>query len=218
MKRILALAIGASLTLASCSKNRIKGEGSIVSETRSIGTITQVNLNGSEELEIVPSKENKIVVSGYQNLVPVYKTNVSGSTLNLEFERKYYNVRNNNIKVTLYTTSLNKIELNGSGNINIKDSLKTDNLKVEINGSGNVYSYPNYFQNLSLDINGSGNINMRQATGKYVRAEVSGSGDIEITVEEKLDAHISGSGQIKYWGNPSTVNTDISGSGKVRKQ
>jgi hypothetical protein len=218
MKRLSVIVLSASIAFASCSKERIKGEGSVVTETRSINAITRVNLNGGEELEIVPSKENKVVVSGYQNLVPVYRTNVSGSTLNLEFERKYYNVRNNNIKVTLYTQSLNNIEVNGSGNINIKDSLKTDNLKVEINGSGNVYSYPNYFQNLTLDINGSGNINMRQATGKYVRAEVSGSGDIEITVEEKLDAQISGSGQIKYWGNPSTVLTDISGSGKVRKQ
>ncbi|OSZ79224.1 hypothetical protein CAP35_13490 [Chitinophagaceae bacterium IBVUCB1] len=218
MKRIITLAIGAAIAFTSCTKERIKGEGSIVEETRSISGISNVNLNGSEALEIVPSKENKVVVSGYQNLVPVYKTNVSGSTLNLEFERKYYNVRNNNIKVTLYTTSLNKIELNGSGSINIKDSLKTESLTVEINGSGSVYSYPNYFQNLALEINGSGNLNMRQATGKYVHAKIAGSGNIEVTVQEKLDANISGSGDIKYWGNPSTVNTDVSGSGRIRKQ
>ncbi|MBL7682659.1 MAG: DUF2807 domain-containing protein [Flavipsychrobacter sp.] len=218
MKKLAAVAFLATIAFTSCSKHRIKGEGSIVSETRSLPAVTTVNLNGSEDLEVIPSKENKIVVSGYQNLVPVFKTNTSGNTLNLEFQDKYFNIRNNNIKLTLYTTDVNNIKLNGSGNITIKDSLKTNSLDVNINGSGNVYMYNNYIENLALRINGSGNINARQATGKYVYAKISGSGDMEITVQEKLDAHISGSGTIKYWGSPSSVNTDISGSGKVRKQ
>ena len=218
MKNLFVFAALSVLTFTSCSKHRLKGEGSIVSETRSVSGFSNISLNGSEDVEIIPSKENKVIVSGYQNLVPSYKTKVSGSTLNLEFERNYYNVRNNNIKVTIYTTGISKIEMNGSGNISLRDSLKTDRLRMEINGSGNIYTYNNYIENVELDVNGSGNINARNTTGRYVYAEISGSGDIEITAQEKLEAKISGSGEIKYWGNPSTVNTDVSGSGRVRKQ
>jgi len=218
MKKVFAIAALSIIAFSSCSKHRIKGEGSIISETRNTSGFSTVKLNGSEDVEIIPSKESKIIVSGYQNLVPVFKTNVSGSTLNLEFENNYFNVRNNNIKVTVYTTGISKIDINGSGNITLRDSLKTDRLRMEINGSGNIYTYNNYIENVELDINGSGNINARNTTGKYVYAEISGSGDAEITVQEKLDVKINGSGSVKYWGNPGTVNTDISGSGKVRKQ
>ncbi len=218
MKNLFVFAALSVLTFTSCSKHRLKGEGSIVSETRSVSGFSNISLNGSEEVEIIPSKENKVVVTGYQNLVPSYKTKVSGSTLNLEFEKNYWNVRNNNIKVTIYTTGISKMEMNGSGNISLRDSLKTDRLRMEINGSGNIYTYNNYVENVEMDINGSGNINARNLTGRYVYAEISGSGDAEITVQEKLDVKINGSGSVKYWGNPSSVNTDINGSGKVRKQ
>lgn len=218
MKKVFAIAALSIIAFSSCSKHRIKGEGSIVSETRSVSGFSGISLNGSEDVEVIPSNENKVIVSGYQNLVPVFKTKVSGSTLNLEFEHNYFNVRNNNIKVTVYTTGISKLDINGSGNITLRDSLKTDRLRMEINGSGNIYTYNNYIENVELDINGSGNINARNTTGRYVYAEISGSGDAEITVKEKLDVKISGSGEIKYWGNPSSVNTDISGSGKVRKQ
>lgn len=218
MKKVFAIAALSIIAFSSCSKHRIKGEGSIVSETRSVSGFSGISLNGSEDVEVIPSNENKVIVSGYQNLVPVFKTKVSGSTLNLEFEHSYFNVRNNNIKVTVYTNGISKLDINGSGNITLRDSLKTDRLRMEINGSGNIYTYNNYIENVELDINGSGNINARNTTGRYVYAEVSGSGDAEITVKEKLDVKISGSGEIKYWGNPSSVNTDISGSGKVRKQ
>lgn len=218
MKKIFAIAALSIIAFSSCSKHRIKGEGSIVSETRSVSGFSSISLNGSEDVEIIPSNENKVIVSGYQNLVPVFKTKVSGSTLNLEFENNYFNVRNNNIKVTVYTNGITKLDINGSGNMTLRDSLKTDRLKMEINGSGNINARNNYIENVELDINGSGNINARNTTGKYVYVDISGSGDAEITAKEKLDVKINGSGSVKYWGNPSTVNTDISGSGKVTKQ
>lgn len=217
MKKALSIGTFAIISLASCSKYKIKGEGSVISETRYLSAISSVNLNGSEDLEIIPSSENKIIVTGYQNLVPEFETNVSGSTLNLEFDDKFFNVRNNNIKLTLYTTNMSRLDINGSGNATIKDSLKSDNLYISVNGSGNVYAYANYMENITVSVNGSGNINARQATGQNVNARISGSGNIEISVLEKLDAKISGSGEINYWGNPSVVNADISGSGKIRK-
>ncbi len=54
-----------------------------------------------------------------------------------------------------------------------------------------------------------------EATQCAVR--ISGSGNVEINVKDELDATISGSGSVSYKGSPSKVNSNASGSGKVRK-
>lgn len=218
MKRVIFLSIVLStIVFTSCSKMRLKGEGSILSETRTLEAFTEIEANGSTDVEVIPSSTNSVVVTGYQNLVPVYETKVKGGKLVLEYKRGYINVRNNNIKVTVYTASLNKAYLNGSGNIAFRDSLTSGSISAEINGSGNMNFGASVFQTAKYKINGSGNINARAAVAENVTAEISGSGDMDITATKSLDAEISGSGTIDYWGNPTVLETDISGSGKVRK-
>jgi hypothetical protein len=218
MKRIIFLSLVLStIAFASCSKLRLKGEGSILSETRQLETFTGIEANGSTDVEVVPSSSNSVVITGYQNLIPVYETKVKGGKLVLEYKRGYINVRNNNIKVIVYTTSMNSAYLNGSGNITFRDSLTSRSMSVEINGSGDMSFGANAFQTAKYKINGSGNINARAAVAENVTAEISGSGDMDITVTQSLKAEISGSGTIDYWGNPAILEKDISGSGKVRK-
>lgn len=217
MKKLLSIAVLSTVLLSSCYKTRLKGEGSIVEDSRNVSSFYTLQSDGSTDVQIYASKTNKVVVSGYQNLVPVFETNVSGDKLTLKFKEKYINVRNNNIKVTVYTTNLNMVRINGSGNITIGDSLASKTMQAEINGSGNMYFGKNLFNEMDLHVNGSGNINAYQAAGKTVTANISGSGNIKTTVLETLNAKISGSGDIEYSGNPTSVNINTSGSGKVRK-
>ena len=46
---------------------------------------------------------------------------------------------------------------------------------------------------------------------------ISGSGNATVTVSDRLDAQLSGSGQLTYYGNPPQVTQDVSGSGRVTK-
>ncbi len=218
MKRIIFLSIVLStMVFASCSKTRLKGEGSILSETRQLESFTRVEANGSTDVEIIPSSTNSVIVTGYQNLIPAYDTKVQGGKLILEFKQGYINVRNNNIKVTVYTNSLNSAYLNGSGTMVFRDSVRSNSMNVEINGSGKIRFGANAYVNASYNINGSGEIDARAAMAENVIADISGSGDIDLSVSRSLKAEISGSGTIDYWGSPSVVETDIDGSGKVRK-
>src|ERR1043165_311764 len=108
-----------SLTLISCHKHALRGGGSTGSETRELASFTNVEANGSTDIEIYPSTSNRVVITGYENLIPAYETDVRGNTLHLEFKREYYNVMNNNIKITLYTTDMNAVSVNGSGKVYI---------------------------------------------------------------------------------------------------
>lgn len=203
---------------SSCRKGSLKGEGSIVSETRTLASFTEFESSGDFDIEVYPGDENKAVVSGYQNLVPAFETRVSNGKLKLQFERKYINVRNNNIRVTLYVKQLNNAALNGSGNILLHPGIVSDDLTAEINGSGDINIETNTFERAYYKINGSGKINARPCTVQHATTRISGSGDINLTAEQSLRVKISGSGSVNYWGSPEVVETDIDGSGKVNKR
>ncbi len=218
MKRILLLSIlFSTVAFTSCTKHRLRGEGATISDTRYVSNFTKIIADGSTAIEIRPSNENRVVVTGYESLVPAYETETHEGVLRLQFKDKYINIKNNNLRVTVYSKDVNTVKMNGSGSVSIDDDMKSSYMEAEINGSGSVTIGNNHFDKMKLKINGSGDIESRRGVGEDVEAIISGSGDINITVENTLYAKISGSGTVYYWGNPS-VSTDISGSGKVRKQ
>lgn len=218
MKKILfATVVLSSMLFASCYKSRLKGEGNIISETRTLSSFTEVVADGDVDVVIHPSTENKVVLTAYQNLIPAFKTDVNGSKLKLKYKNEYINIRNNNMKIDLYVTNINDASLNGSGKIVLQSSLPTRELGVDINGSGDITVMNNDLYSLRCNINGSGNINARNAITDHASVKISGSGDISVTVRKALDVHISGSGTVNYWGDSASVSTDISGSGKVHK-
>jgi hypothetical protein len=220
MKQAATVILMASsiMLFSSCYKNSIKGEGTVTSDTRSVPSFSSVAANGDVDVEIHASETDKVIVTGYQNLVPVYKTKVRDGRLTLEFEDQYWNVRNNNIKVDVYTRDVDGVIMNGSGDIYVGADAAAENMNAEINGSGNITISTNNCHEMNLKVNGSGDINARSAHAENSDVRISGSGDIKLTVHSYLDAHITGSGNIDYWGNPERVDTEISGSGKIRKQ
>ena len=203
------------LSLASCSKNRLNGSGDTITETRDVSSFTRIEASGSEEVEVLWASERRVEVSGYRNLVNEYKTNVSGGTLRLRYDSDTWNVRNNNLRVRVYTPSLEELHASGSGNVTVIANGALGLREAEVTGSGNVSISQPAVNALQLRVTGSGELNARDASAKDVEAETTGSGSIETTATEELDAKITGSGNIDYWGSPR-VNTRITGSGEVR--
>ncbi len=212
---VLAISI---ISTSSCRKHVLKGSGSIVSETRVISDFDEIIANGSIDLEVRPANYNEVRITGYQNLVPAFKTSVSNRRLYLEYDDEYVNVRHDNIKLTVYTTDMTVLTLNGSGDVAFPNGANTTYLELKVNGSGNIrYNGGDTLNTLKIEVNGSGNVYTRDADARNAYTDISGSGNIGLTVHEMLDARITGSGEIDYWGNPPVVKVDVSGSGRVRK-
>ena len=211
--------LGCSLILlSSCNKETIKGGGAIISENRTVPAFTEIQINGDGEATVVYGLTQEVTVTGYENLLPVYETKMLGSVLQLQFKPNNYRIRNNNIKVRITVPSLSNLRINGSGNISAANFANGNTLTTYINGSGNIVVKDSKYINASYIINGSGEITATTTEAKQAAAEIHGSGNIRLKVANKLDANISGSGTIDYWGNPTTVNTQVSGSGKINKQ
>jgi len=103
----------------------------------------------------------------------------------------------------------------GSGDIN--GTLDAYDLEVDIDGSGEV-RLEGSAHDAELDVTGSGRIRASDMDIDNCYASITGSGDIYVFVYDLLDVIISGSGRLYYEGNPTELNTDIYGSGKVVKR
>ncbi|WP_420316595.1 head GIN domain-containing protein [Ekhidna sp.] len=140
-------------------------------------------------------------------------------------------------EVTVFVT-MNEIEalsVSGSGTIESDGRLNTDNVRISVSGSGDldldldaeeidlrISGSGSIKLNGSADeaeakISGSGRVKAEDMTVKFFQARISGSGSCYITASEEIDASISGSGSVYYSGEPKRINSNSSGSGKVRK-
>lgn len=125
-------------------------------------------------------------------------------------------------------------DVSGSGNLTVKGKSKSFN--SDVSGSGRVLMDMEVDGLANFGISGSGKI---EASGKAERVKtsisgsgkvlgenfqtnvctirISGSGNVNIAVKDELDASISGSGSVRYKGDPAKVNSHASGSGRVSK-
>lgn len=105
--------------------------------------------------------------------------------------------------------------INSSGSCRIELSLRARQLELKSSGSGDL-SLGGSAQDARLSVSGSASIKGRDLYLEAASVESSGSSGIELSVSESLEARISGSGRVRYWGEPQ-VERRISGSGRVEK-
>jgi len=70
-------------------------------------------------------------------------------------------------------------------------------------------------EKLNINLSGAASLDMKGLVAKNVKIKLSGAGKAKINVLSSLDANISGIGSIEYYGNPETVNRNVSGLGKI---
>lgn len=106
-------------------------------------------------------------------------------------------------------------DVSGSGRVSFTGEISRD-ADFKISGSGRIEATGSA-ERMDATISGSGKVLAVGLKVQIASVRISGSGDVEIEVGKELEANISGSGSVSYKGNPSKVNSNASGSGRVRK-
>lgn len=220
------------LSFQSCITKPVRGNGTVGKNKVEISDYSKLYLSGNPTI-IYEQKENEapyLDVEIDENLYPL---------LNIENEDGVLDIwTNENIRPTkynIYTNSKSLESFKGSGSVKIhfKDTLRTPNLKISLSGSGNVLGDYIDCGALSTSVSGSANIKLAGSASeidshisgsgkvdalgmpaKKVKCSVSGSGHFFVDVEEQLQVRISGSGNVRYKGNPN-IDRSVSGSGKI---
>ena len=110
---------------------------------------------------------------------------------------------------------LEGVSLSGSGNVEVRD-LKGETFECTISGSGNI-DVEGEIKEVDFQISGSGEIEAEDLIADDAYVKISGSGDVRLQARESLEGRVSGSGSIYYSGEPKSLSTNVSGSGRIKK-
>jgi len=233
--QFIAIIILTGLLSQSCRKGSmwgIRGEGSSVTESRYVTGFSAINLSVNADISYMQDSVYKLEITGQRNILLILDTKTEGNDLTIDFKRNVWTY--DKLKLIIHSPNLSKLNISGSGNIDVSNTITGNNLDLVISGSGNISVPAVSLQSLSakisgsgdirvhggscsseyLSISGSGNITCDFLSGKNGDIKMSGSGNISTNCSETLTVKISGSGNVKYRGTPA-INSDISGNGKL---
>ncbi len=194
IKIITTTILFASLMATSCTKEsaRIEGIGTITTKTLDVANFSKIFLEGVDDVVISYGPFQEVTVTGHPNIISRIRTGVSNQTWYIELENGNYG----HYELTYYLTlpSLEQVSTSGTGDVVITDSMTQEDMRISLTGSGSFLGFP-----------------MRAET---CQVDITGTGDCKITVNNRLDVTIDGSGSVYYKGDPS-IQEDITGSGAV---
>lgn len=195
--------------------NSVKGNGNIITETRTTGVYDKVAAGGSFDVILVKGTEGKITLNGEENILKLIETEVDGDKLKIRFKKGVrFNYRHQ-ITITVPFEDLNEVSLSGSGSLTSEYLVKASQLRVALAGSGDI-DLPLEGDEIMIASSGSGRVKAKTQSAALT-ATLAGSGDIFLEGETgAVEIRISGSGNVKAGDLESKkAKVSIAGSGDV---
>jgi hypothetical protein len=110
--------------------------------------------------------------------------------------------------------SLDAIASFGSGSISA-NGLAARAFGLTISGSS-AATLKGTAESFDLSVFGSGDVQAGELIAKQVNVNVSGSADAVVQATQSLNASVTGSGDVTYFGNPANVQRNVTGTGAVK--
>lgn len=234
----LAAALAAlAATFVGCAANRpsVFGSGTIETDERVVTGFHAVTLAGSGDLIITQGSTEGLEIEADDNLLPFIKTTQDGGELIIHWDESINPRPSKAVRYHLTVKSLDSISLSGSGTVSA-DEFVGEALKVSISGAADA-TFPHLrTKDFTLSISGSGSLKAGGTTDSFtikvagsgdvkavglranaVRVSVAGSGDAEVWAEDSLNVTVSGSGVVRFKGEPKKLEQSVAGSGSVKR-
>ena len=190
---------------------QVVGNGQIVTQSRTIGNFTQIEARGASDVVVRVGAAPSLAITADSNIISQLTSEIRGNRLVLESRGSYRTRHTPRIVVTV--PSLDAAALSGSGNMRV-EGIGGSSVALAVNGSGNLTA-SGRAGDLAVAINGSGNADARSVAASSASVAISGSGNATVATNGKLSGAISGSGNIRHVGQPSSISVVRNGSGTV---
>jgi hypothetical protein len=238
IKKMISLGIALTifLTLQSgCSYGfeGISGDGNVAKQDRDISAFSALDVGGAFKVYLTQGEEEALVVEADENLLDVISTEVRGNTLVIKTTETIRNAEAMNIYLTFvkmdeleisgacHLSGENKmtfddLEMDCSGASQIDLKLSADNLELEFSGASDIEMYGSA-GSVSMDISGASKFDAYDLEVQKYSIDISGAAHAKIFVTEELSADVSGAASLKYRGDASLTDWDVSGAGSLKK-
>jgi len=207
----------------------IVGSGKVIREKRDDDSFHGVKSMLSANLYVTQDGTNSLEIETYENLFEIIETSVSNGILNIKttrridtsfpkgFLKKPINIYVSMDKITdlaiagsgklIGRTEINSdvLRLVNSGSGKVDLNVKATQLSTTLSGSGTINLKGTATQH-DLKLSGSGRIKAYDLTTEKTVALIAGSGSAYVNVSKELSSKVSGSGRIRYKGNPKIID------------
>ena len=214
MKKLLVISLVGLLAIASCNCNRIRGNGSIKTETRDVAAFESITCDGGYEVHINCQAKQSLAIETDENLLPLVATEVNNNKLHISSKGNLAPTKR--ICITVSVPNITEFTSNGSAHGEI-NNINNSALNIGISGSGKL-QLNGKSGTVNINISGSAKIDAMSLISENSDIKISGSGNIKVYATNSVNVQISGSGTVKYKGEPKSVNQQISGSGRIEKE
>jgi hypothetical protein len=239
MKKLLLILMVVVITAPSCRYmwNRgIRGDGNIKTEEHAVSSFKNVEVSGNIDLYISQGDNKPVKIETDQNLQQYIEVSQEGDKIVIKF-RDGVNLHPSK-KIKAYVTSpvYNTIDVSGASTINGEAKITNpEKMTLQVSGAGDINLDVNA-PAISVDVSGAGDVKLKGETKTFdldltgagkahcyellsenTKVDISGAGDADVYASVKLDAQVSGVGNINYKGGATDVAQQVSGAGSVKK-
>ena len=211
----------------------IKGNGKIKTEVRQVSGFNRVVVQGQVELFLSQETSENVKIESEENLVSLFKTSVSDSTLYV-FVPSVKKALRLNITVAFKDLKqivlLNEVTLNSEKVANFDNieficgdasrlnfEFKAANCVLKVHDSGNA-SLRGYTENLTVDAHDETEVNAFDLQSDNCNVIGSGYAEISVNAKKKLAVTMSGSSNLYYMGEANIWQRNFTSSGLITKR
>jgi hypothetical protein len=172
---------------------RITGTGDIISQTFITEPFHSVENIGIADISITKGENQEITINAQSNIINLITYEVRDGELIISIEENVIIESSRGISVDIITPVIHKVT-----------SMGTAYIKLSGPGQGKLY----------LNNTGTGTINAFNLEVDTCYVSLTGTGSCKVTVNELLDAIITGTGNVYYRGYPA-ITSHITGLGSL---
>ena len=229
-KLLLLLAIAGILSFTACEEDRSEE----IEKTYDLSGFTEIDLGDAFRIEISKGNTYEVKARGTVRNINDLEMKVVNGKLTAHYD-PFHNSRNRT-DITIQLPKLAYLRLSGATETDLNGFFSTtENLELSVDGASKLDADMEW-KSLDLKVSGASEVQLSgEATeveagingasrfyGSNFRttkfeAKVSGVSKAHVNVTQALTGSASGNSEIRYSGNPTNVQVDVSGNSKLGK-
>lgn len=192
----------------------IKGSGKLETREIAVDPFDQLEVSGAFDVVVSVGGEQKVTVTFDDNLLDLLELRVDDGELELGWRKSCRPSRGSKVAITV--PDLREVEVSGAGDLDVT-GLKGIRFEAEVSGAGDL-TLAGSVEVFELELSGAGDVDAKKLEAQVVSAEISGAGSADVHASRRIEAEVSGAGDLTYRGDPQERDIDVSGAGSVRKR
>lgn len=237
MKRHLIPVLFLPVVLLSCNfiQDKVRGNGTIKTETRTTGSFSRVGVGGNIDVLLKQDSSYQVKIETDENLMQHIIIRTDGDKLIIEPEDGHNLSGTKGIKVYVSAPVFEQLDASGASSFSSEGvltapagmstklngasdaslNLNTPKISATINGASKII-FKGQAKDLFIEANGASHAKCFELLTENADVDASGASGADIFASVSIKASASGASTVRYKGN-AAVNQRSSGASSVKK-